>query len=78
MEPKHERKGIPDLADAFLPEISPGELLGALLGAVDAAKVRTKKETIAMVFSVLDELRGKDGCVAVEVFKRVLKDRGAV
>ena len=76
MDIQRQQNGAKDLKDLVLPEVTPGDLLNAFIGAIDASKDREKKETMQKVFAILDELRGKDGCVAVDCVKRVLKLRG--
>lgn len=71
MEHKHHANGIPDLVDFLLPVPTAKEVAGIFLGAIDAAKERQMKQVVA----ILDELRGKDGCVAVDVLKRVLTEK---
>lgn len=72
MEPKHHLKGLPVLGEFVMPKIEAEELAAILLGAIDAAKERSRKEVLKEVFTTLDKLRGKDGCVAVDVVKRAL------
>lgn len=76
MEPKHERKGIPALADFMLPSVDSADLCAVLLCAIDAARVRGKSEGVAQVVTIIDSLKGRDGCVAVDVLKRVLREKG--
>lgn len=71
MDPKNHIKGMPALGEFILPKIEPDEVAAIFLGAIDAAKERQMKQVMA----ILDELRGKDGCVAVEVLKRALAER---
>lgn len=68
-------KGKPDLGDFILPKIELEEVAAVFLGAIDAAKDRTRKEVLKEVFEVMEKLRGKDGCVAVDVFKRVVGEK---
>lgn len=72
MEPKNHIKGMPALGEFILPKIEPDEVAAIFLGAIDAAKDRARKETLKEVYSTLDKLRGRDGCVAVDVVKRAL------
>jgi Ca2+-binding EF-hand superfamily protein len=66
---------LPDFGEMAIPKIEMGEVLGIFLGTIDAAKERTRKEVLREVFDTLDKLRGKDGCVAVDVLKRVLGEK---
>lgn len=73
MDPKFTHiKGVPALGDFIMPKIEPPEIAAIFLGAIDAAKDRTRKEVMKEVFDALDKLRGRDGCVAVDVVKRHL------
>jgi len=65
-------KGIPALGELILPKIEAQDILATFLGALDATKERVKKEVMTDVFDALDKLRGKDGCVAVDVVKKHL------
>ena len=70
----HERqhlKGLPALGEFVLPDVGARDLAAIFIGAIDAAKERQMKE----VLRIVDELRGRDGCVAVDVLKRVLTEK---
>jgi len=72
MDPKFTHlKGLPALGEMILPKIELEDLAAVFIGSIDAAKERQMRQVVA----ILDELRGKDGCVAVEVLKRVLAER---
>lgn len=68
---KHHLRGLPALDDMGLPKIEMSDVASIFIGAIDMAKERQMRQVI----SILDELRGKDGCVSVDVFKRVLGER---
>lgn len=63
---------LPELDEMGLPKIEMSEFAAIFIGTIDAAKDRAKKEVLREVFQKLDELRGRDGCVAVDVVKRHL------
>lgn len=72
MDPKFTHlKGLPALGEMILPKVELEDLAAVFIGSIDAAKERQMKQ----VLSILDELRGKDGCVAVDVLKRVLTEK---
>jgi len=57
---EYHKGGLPSLVDFLLPKVESDELLKIFLGAIDAAKERSReqsaKETLRRVFVVLDEV----------------------
>lgn len=71
MHERHHLKGLPALGEFVLPDVGARDLAAIFIGAIDAAKERQ----MSQVLKVIDELRGRDGCIAVDVLKRVLGER---
>lgn len=73
--PKEGEPILPEIGEMIIPRVETSEVAAIFLGAIDAAKERGRKEALKEVFDTLDKLRGKDGCVAVDVLKRVLGEK---
>ena len=77
MDPKFTHlKGLPSLADFLVPKVESDELLKIFLGAIDAAKERSAKETLRRVFVVLDEVTFTCGKIEMttERLKKLLEE----
>lgn len=74
MKQEPHKGGVPDLGQFEFPHIDAKGVYSIFIGAIDAAKERTKKECVREFIALLEELKGRDGCVAVEVVKRVLTE----
>lgn len=70
MDPKFTHlKGLPALGEFVLPKIEPSEVAAIFLGAIDAAKERSAKETLRRVFIVLDEVTFTCGKIEMPTVK---------
>lgn len=75
MERIKEIKSISEINDLLFPNIDTSDLCAVMIGAIDAARVRGKSEGVSEVVTIIDGLKGRDGCVAVDVIKRVLQEK---